>query len=63
MSKEIDNPCPSCEATDIGDLIPAEIADLYSGTHWRKHIGISDRMADRVTHWQCWQCGHRWERK
>lgn len=33
--------CPNCGVSWIGDPIPDDIAEHYSGTHWRREIGIS----------------------
>lgn len=32
--------CPKCNTNWIGGVIPADIAHHYSGTHYRREIGI-----------------------
>ena len=59
---ERDN-CPSCEVSLIGDPIPEDIVEHYSGTHWRREIGIEDpKQYDGVLWWKCPDCEHVWKR-
>lgn len=65
--EEQDNPCPKCGQSDLGGVIPEDIAHHYGGgrgraIHWRKHIGIYDARKDRTVSWQCSKCSHNWER-
>ena len=34
------NNCPKCKVSWIGEPIPDDIKEHYSGTHWRREIGI-----------------------
>ena len=60
---DADSPCPSCGASDLGDPIPENIREHYSGTRWRKHVGIEDStIYDGISWWRCWSCKHIWKR-
>lgn len=52
--------CPNCNTTLIGDPIPLEDVTNYSGTHWRREIGIYDMGQDRTVAWRCPDCAHEW---
>ena len=32
--------CPNCKSSWIGEPIPEQYKDMYSGTHWIRSIGI-----------------------
>lgn len=32
--------CPSCKSSWIGEPIPEDIREYYSGTHWERQIAI-----------------------
>lgn len=32
--------CPGCNSSWVGDEIPKDIQQYYSGTHWKREIGI-----------------------
>jgi hypothetical protein len=53
--------CPHCKVSLIGDLIPDDIKQHYSGTHWRREIGIeyTDKY-DGVWEYECPDCKGRW---
>lgn len=34
------NKCPKCGSSWIGEEIPENIKQFYSGTHWKREIGI-----------------------
>jgi hypothetical protein len=55
--------CPHCNSNLRGDPIPDDIAHNYSGTHWKRKIGIYDFFTDRTVAWQCPDCNGQWERK
>lgn len=57
----MDKNCPHCDVSLIGDPIPEEQIEFFSGrTHWMRQIGIYDRDTDRMTAWRCPDCGHEW---
>jgi hypothetical protein len=54
------NNCPKCNASWIGDKIPDDIAEHYSGTHWRREIGIDGGYVgiyDGLVAIRCPDCG------
>ena len=55
--------CPKCGVSWIGDPIPANIAEHYSGTHFRREIGHVSWSRDRVTHYQCPDCHALFDRE
>ena len=60
MSPSLDN-CPACNVSLIGDPIPQEWLADYSGTHWRREIGIEDpAIYDGVSWWRCPDCSFTW---
>ena len=60
MASELDN-CPKCKVSLIGDPIPEDIVKDYSGTHWRREIGIEyPERYDGIWEWKCPDCGHTW---
>lgn len=53
--------CPKCNFNFIGDPIPDDIKEHYSGTHWRRDIGIDGgRMGiyDGLVAFKCPDCAH-----
>ena len=61
---EHDN-CPKCGVSLIGDPIPEKDLIHYSGTHWRREIGIdggSVGIYDGVVALRCPDCEHEWAR-
>jgi len=57
--------CPKCNASFIGDPIPEEMLEHYSGTHWRKDIMIDgDEMGiyDGCVAMRCHECSHEFPR-
>lgn len=53
--------CPHCKTSLIGDPIPEDIAEHYSGTHWRREIGFEDpTIYDGTIKWVCPDCGGSW---
>lgn len=62
MSKRLDN-CPKCNISFIGDPIPEDIVEYYSGTHWRKEIGIEvPGKYDGISYFMCPNCEYKWDR-
>lgn len=62
--EELDN-CPKCGASFIGDPIPEDIIESYSGTHWRREIAIDGGMMgiyDGVVAYRCVDCGYYFPR-
>jgi hypothetical protein len=60
MPSGIDN-CPHCKVSLIGEPIPKDIAHHYSGTHWRREIGIEyEGVYDGVWEWMCPDCKGKW---
>lgn len=60
MASNVDN-CPHCNADLNGDPIPKEYAEHYSGTHWRREIGIEYMgKYDGVWEWKCPDCSGVW---
>lgn len=52
--------CPKCNANWIGGPIPADIAHNYSGTHWKREIGIDGGyigIYDGCIAYKCRDCG------
>lgn len=52
--------CPHCGVSLLGDKIPQDISKHYSGTHWKREIGIYDRDLDRTVAYRCPDCGKEW---
>lgn len=53
--------CPHCNASLIGDIIPEHLRGSFSGTHWKREIGIEHRdLYDGVWEWQCPDCNGKW---
>lgn len=53
--------CPHCNADLQGDPIPDKIKHHYSGTHWRREIGIEDPTKyDGIWEWMCPDCNGTW---
>jgi hypothetical protein len=51
--------CPKCKVSWIGEPIPEDIAHHYSGTHWRREIGIDGGMLgiyDGIVALKCPDC-------
>jgi len=62
MASNIDN-CPKCKVSFIGEPIPEDMLEHYSGTHWRREIGIEIRgKYDGISEWRCPDCGYTWDR-
>lgn len=60
MSYIKDN-CPKCNTSFIGDPIPEYIVHHYSGTHWRREIGIDAGymgLYDGIVAYLCPDCKH-----
>lgn len=61
---EYDN-CPKCNVSFQGEPIPKDIAEHYSGTHWRREIGIDGGyigIYDGVVAYMCPDCKHLFPR-
>ena len=57
---DLDN-CPHCEVSLLGDPIPAEIADQYSGTHWKRELAIENPLRyDGTYYFMCPDCKGEW---
>lgn len=59
------NNCPHCNTNLIGDPIPEDIVENYSGTHWRREIAIDGGWAgiyDGVVAYRCPDCAGEWPR-
>jgi len=57
--------CPKCRASFVGEKIPADIADQYSGTHFMRCIGIDGGrlgVYDGIVAWMCPECHHEFPR-
>lgn len=53
--------CPECHADLDGGPIPEEIREHYSPPYrWSRVLGQSN--GDSITHWQCPDCQHVWQR-
>ena len=53
--------CPHCGASLIGDPIPDDIKENYSGTNWRREIGREDpSVYDGIIEWICPDCNGVW---
>ena len=53
--------CPHCGTDLQGDEIPGDIKKYYSGTHWRREIGMEyPEKYDGVWEWQCPDCNGTW---
>lgn len=47
----------------IGDPIPKDIAEQYSGKHWRKEIAIEiPEKYDGTSYYMCPNCNYTWGR-
>ena len=63
-STNVDN-CPNCKISFIGEAIPKDIAQYYSGSHWRREIGIDGGLIgiyDGTVAYKCPDCGHEFPR-
>jgi len=52
--------CPACGVSWIGGEIPKDIAHHYSGTHWKREIGIDGGyigVYDGLVAVKCVDCG------
>jgi len=57
--------CPKCNVSFIGDPIPDNIKKHYSGTHWRRDIGIDGGyigIYDGIVAFKCPDCNHEFPR-
>lgn len=57
--------CPKCGVSWIGDEIPEDIRHHYSGTHWRREIGIDGGymgIYDGTVAIRCPDCGEEFPR-
>lgn len=57
--------CPSCRVSLMGDPIPENIRKHYSGTHWKREIGIDGGylgIYDGIVAYRCPDCAHEWAR-
>jgi hypothetical protein len=53
--------CPHCGVSLLGDPIPANIVDQYSGTHWKREIGVVDMFKyDGTYYFMCPDCKGEW---
>lgn len=51
--------CPKCNSSWIGDPIPEDIRHHYSGTHWKREIGIDGGymgIYDGIVAYKCPDC-------
>ena len=54
--------CPNCGVSFIGGPIPEDIVENYSGTHWRREIGIDGGyigVYDGTVAYMCPDCKHQ----
>ena len=59
MSNHPEN-CPKCNSSWIGDPIPQKYLEYYSGTHWKREIGIDGGymgIYDGLVAIRCPDCG------
>lgn len=50
--------CPHCNISLLGEPIPKEYGEAYSGTHWKREIGIEyPEKYDGIWHFKCPDCG------
>lgn len=55
--------CPHCNVSLQGDPIPESHRQWYSGTHWRREIGIEVQgVYDGVLYYECRNCSGTWHR-
>lgn len=60
MSNEPEN-CPHCGVSLLAEPIPEDIREHYSGTHWKREIGVTlRRQGDRTNYYYCPDCEYRW---
>lgn len=61
---EADEPlnCPHCKVSLLGDSIPEDIKEHYSGAYWKREIGIYCWDRDRTVSYKCPDCGEGWPR-
>lgn len=55
--------CPNC-GCDFQEEVPERLREFFGG---KQHInskvwGYYDMSKDRVTHWYCPECKHKWKR-
>lgn len=51
------NNCPHCGVSLLGDPIPEDIRKYYSGTHWKREIGVEvPEIYDGVLYYKCPDC-------
>lgn len=57
--------CPKCKANWLGEEIPKDIQEHYSGTHWKREIAIDGGFSgiyDGTVAIQCPDCGEEFPR-
>lgn len=57
--------CPKCEVSLLGEPIPEDKRKQYSGTHWKREIGIDGGylgIYDGIVAYQCPDCKETWPR-
>ena len=57
--------CPKCHSSWIGEKIPEDIANHYSGTHWKREIGIDGGFIgvyDGIVALKCPDCSEEFPR-
>jgi len=60
MSNDPEN-CPHCKVSLLADPIPKESLQHYSGTYFKREIGIEIRgFYDGVAYYECPDCGGEW---
>jgi hypothetical protein len=53
--------CPHCGVSLLGGLIPQEQAEYFSGTHWKREIGVEiSEIYDGIYYWYCPDCKGEW---
>lgn len=53
--------CPHCGVSLLGGLIPDDIKEHYSGTYWKREIGIEiPEIYDGIYYWECPDCKGQW---
>ena len=62
---KIPSVCPNCGVDLKGEPIPEDSRHLHAenATHFLRTIGISDLGKDRISHWLCPDCHHKWDRQ
>lgn len=53
--------CPHCKVSLLGELIPDDIRQYYSGIHWKREIGVEvPEKYDGIWYYYCPDCKGEW---